>query len=498
MKTKLYTLLTGLLMAACLTSFGQEIVSEFTLKKDNMNFFNCSLFENKDGSLLFGTQMYNPNNYEEWGHLFYKITPEGEILDSLIIDAPDLSKMFRNPEVTDSYIVVQDDWTYDETDSVSILHFNIFFIDAGLHITNEISVPTFSLPGEFYYTYSPWFIDTQNDFILSIWAGDVLHLARVGFDGTIKATAEHTGLFAPNYDQEPCGADSTLIYSDMGFGVFSESPLTYYLLGGYYPASGPFPIIGYFFDEDFRLIDRRLYEDFSDNIAFDGGNTEHILPLADGSYLTVAQISQLSPTSGGVGLAKFDMNHNPICASPLFGSSHCYPRQTLIADDNTIYQLYDIGGGWTTHKWALARLNGELNVDWEYTLPQSQIYAFDGTDMIKLENGDIALLSICRRSSMYRAVVVILRDTYDSTPETTNMEPPFTLYPNPVKGLLSLRFDDGEEPESVELYNLVGRLVASRRNDIESIDMSTMSSGVYTLCVTMKDGTRHHHKVIKE
>ena len=77
-------------------------------------------------------------------------------------------------------------------------------------------------------------------------------------------------------------------------------------------------------------------------------------------------------------------------------------------------------------------------------------------------------------------------------------KPPFTLYPNPVKDQLSLRFDDGEEPESVELYNLVGLLVASRRNNIESIDMSTMSSGVYTLCVTMKGGTRYHKKILKE
>ena len=497
MKTKLYTLLTGLLMAACVTSYGQEIINEFTLQKDNMNFFNCSLFENKDGTLLFSTQMYS-NTYEEVGHLFYKTTPEGEILDSLIIDAPDWSNMLRNPEVSDSYIVVQDNWTYDDTDSVSILNFNMFFIDADLNITNEISVPTFSLPGIFYYTYSPWFIDTQNDFILSVWTNGVLHLARVGIDGTIKATAEHTGLFAPNYEGEPCGTDTTLVYSEMGFGVFCKSPLTYYLMGGYYPSSGPFPIISYFFDEDFHLIDRHIYEDFSDNIAFDGGNFEHIVPLEDGSYLTAAQISSLSPSSGGVGLAKFDMNHNPICASPLFGSNYCYPRQTLIADDNTIYQLYDIGGGYGTHKWALVRLNSELNMDWEYTLPQSLIFAYNGSDMIKLGNGDIAAVSICRRSAKYCAVIVTLRDTYDSTPETTNIEPSFTLYPNPVKDHLSLRFDDGVEPESVELYDLAGRLVGTKPNDLESIDMSTMSSGVYMLRVTMNDGTRYHEKIIRE
>ena len=67
-----------------------------------------------------------------------------------------------------------------------------------------------------------------------------------------------------------------------------------------------------------------------------------------------------------------------------------------------------------------------------------------------------------------------------------------------MKEQLTLRFDDGVEPESVELYNLAGCLVATRRNNIQSIDMSTMSSGVYTLRVTMKDGTHYHEKIVKE
>ena len=74
----------------------------------------------------------------------------------------------------------------------------------------------------------------------------------------------------------------------------------------------------------------------------------------------------------------------------------------------------------------------------------------------------------------------------------------FTLYPNPVKDQLSLRFDDGTKPESVELYNLAGSLVAKQCKGLETIDMSAMSSGVYVLRVTMKDGTHYHEKIAKE
>ena len=83
MKTKLYTLLTGLLMATCITSYGQEIISEFTIQEPDRNFTECDLFENEDGTLLFRTMMYNAITYGECEHLFFKITPEGDVLDSL-------------------------------------------------------------------------------------------------------------------------------------------------------------------------------------------------------------------------------------------------------------------------------------------------------------------------------------------------------------------------------------------------------------------------------
>ncbi len=97
-----------------------------------------------------------------------------------------------------------------------------------------------------------------------------------------------------------------------------------------------------------------------------------------------------------------------------------------------------------------------------------------------------------------RLYLYIIHDNYDAIPETTTVDCPFTIYPNPVNDLLTLRFDDGTLPESVELYDLAGRLVGTKPNGLESIDLSTMTSGVYMLRVTMKDGTRYHEKILKE
>lgn len=84
--------------------------------------------------------------------------------------------------------------------------------------------------------------------------------------------------------------------------------------------------------------------------------------------------------------------------------------------------------------------------------------------------------------------------------EKDNMDTkhPLILDPNPVKDPLTLRFDDGIEPESVELYHFAGGLMATKRNAMETIDMNAMSSGVYTLRATMIDGTRYQEKIIQE
>ena len=87
MKTRLYSLIIGLLMAACFTSHAQELVNDFTILRMDKDFWGCNLFENEDGTLTFKTLMYTPNIFEDYQHLFYKLTPEGEVLDSLIIDA---------------------------------------------------------------------------------------------------------------------------------------------------------------------------------------------------------------------------------------------------------------------------------------------------------------------------------------------------------------------------------------------------------------------------
>ena len=133
MKTKLYNLLTGLLMGACITSYGQEIVSEFTLRNGNL-FSDIDIMECSDGTLLTSIYQYN-SNYDAVGFLICKTTSEGQLLDSIQLDYG--KNLWAINGEADSFVT--SGYLWDEVDST--LSFRMTFIDADLNVTNEVLVP---------------------------------------------------------------------------------------------------------------------------------------------------------------------------------------------------------------------------------------------------------------------------------------------------------------------------------------------------------------------
>ena len=133
MKAKLYSFLTGLLMAACITSSAQEIVSEFTLRNGNL-FSDIDIMECSDGTLLTGTYQYD-SNYDAVGFLICKTTTEGQLIDSVQLDYG--WNLWGIKGEADSFVVSS--YLWDEVDST--LSFRMTFIDADLNVTNEILVP---------------------------------------------------------------------------------------------------------------------------------------------------------------------------------------------------------------------------------------------------------------------------------------------------------------------------------------------------------------------
>lgn len=500
MKTKLYTLITCLLMVSCITSYGQEIVNRFNIKEENLFVIGCDIQENTDGTLLIGTvscnnfYLYNPE------YLILKTTSNGEILNSLSINTPEGMNgdyftsvtenqnrhfMLRNATAPDSYIIANH---YRDTDNN--YYFRVVTIDADLNVNDDHSVQV-AQDAEGLFVWDDWLIDTQNDFIVTFWTDEVFHIMRIGLEGTIKTDWESTELFPPSFDYE-YNPDTALWYS--GFGIFGNEPLSYYKLGGYHTESETYPIHCYFFDENFNITGTHWFESYDGEILFSGGNLEHFALLDGSSYLLASEMEY--PTNEyGSAVIKYDMNHNPICISPELGFNG-YPLETEITD-NTIYQSY-VNFGSNSWSVSLACLDNELELKWDIALPGLQYSGLYGNSILTKSNGDIVIGFGCAEGDNTSIFVYTVRNTPANVTETMGRDYPFTLYPNPLKEQLTLNFVEGSEPESVELYDLAGRLVGTKNNGMENIDMSAMTAGVYMLRIILKDGTIYHEKILKE
>lgn len=483
MKNRFYPLIAGLLMTVCITTSGQEVISEFTHSNGLKN-IGCEIVEAADGALLIGSNVH-PND-SSTVFVVFKYTPEGELLDSLTFH--NQSRLWTvNPLNPESQV-----YASCITEGASS-YVKIAFIGSDFCVTDSALVLLPNL-NDNCLVFGDFFFDNQNDIIVSYWNDSKLHLVRIGLDGTLKQDKEIEGLYPPS------NRPDTMVYY-IKTSLFNTSPQQFSLLGDI-QSNYRWPVIGYTFDEDLNHIDKHIYQLIKEGILVDSGMGEHITPFDDESYLLAARIEH--DNYGYAGLIKFSRDgHEPLDILLLEGNDpyrfNVAPCDTKVLDDQNIYFTY-LTHPSTNNSLAFARISPDLDLEWRVTIPVNPQQVFGDSKITLLKDGRIVIGATVYRENYSKTDlhIFVIQDNYDYISETMTSKLPFSLYPNPVKDILSLRFDDGAEPESVELHDLAGRLVGTNPSGLGSIDMSAMASGVYTLCVTTKDGTRYHEKILKE
>ena len=72
------------------------------------------------------------------------------------------------------------------------------------------------------------------------------------------------------------------------------------------------------------------------------------------------------------------------------------------------------------------------------------------------------------------------------------------VYPNPAQNTVSITFSDGIDCQSVEIYAIDGRLLKSQSSNCETVNISSLESGVYVMKVRSGDGQEFYTRVRKE
>ena len=72
------------------------------------------------------------------------------------------------------------------------------------------------------------------------------------------------------------------------------------------------------------------------------------------------------------------------------------------------------------------------------------------------------------------------------------------IYPNPTDGVLNISFSENTDCQSVEIYAVDGRLLKSQISNFETVNISSLNSGIYILKVNMADGREFTERIVKE
>ena len=182
-----------------------------------------------------------------------------------------------------------------------------------------------------------------------------------------------------------------------------------------------------------------------------------------------------------------------------------------VSNDGSVYYAYTLNVGWYNNRdsWIMIeRLDADFNTLSElyYDLggENDEIHSEACSIIATSDGGALLVLNSYPLDNIewYRTSIVRfsaedfmgIKETHDNNIKVR----PYYFYPNPVQNQLRMHFSPDVQPDKVELYDLQGRLVRTQSKAFESIDMSQLPAGTYTLRVTMEDGKTYSDKVVKE
>ncbi len=452
-----------------------------------------------------------------------KLSADGELLNELVIGEEGrrsvVYKVFQVPDDSSCFLAVGKIHNNG-------LHYDIpmlvkFDLELNLLWLREIQLPE---------AYRKWFfrgramMDSQGDIIYCTAPFDansqslnsnMIHL-RLSQEGELLALSEF-----PHQTYYVDGGQGDLFEYQDGSGDYGQSIR---------PSSTTIPNAIYRFNRDLEIVGQ---QDLPNDIYLPVGAVIPSLSLSlldtyeavvfhkkDGTLIvgTTVRESFLKPNgltdhtdSGTVAIIKFDAENN---FDTLVFSGHDNDSLDLLAFNKGMdnyreevlyfcnFQVYpnDIEPT-EPNDFVVTKTDADANILWQRYLhdrrniyrPASIVVSSDGGCLVSGYRQNSTNLTEC---GVFLLKVFPNGTLSISDPEITVC--PYTYYPNPTYNKLYLKFSPDVQPAQVELYDLQGRLVRRQSKAFESIDMSQLPAGTYTMRVTLENGKVYSDKVVKE
>ena len=395
---------------------------------------------------------------------------------------------------------------------------NLSFFDDNAHFNAalEVTVPLADTIVLFYNYYTSALLDSYNDLILqySIPSRGEVHFDRIGLDGTLKHKT-----IVPFSVMPLCNALTFEGIPVHGLKQCSKSPLRYNIYGTSTDKMlvNQQDFVSYELDSLFNIISTLTILSKDPNIypfIHSAYNHNGMVGLEDGSAFVVRDV-RWSTELEGTGIVKYDANGNMLKdvwydsteAPQTYGGKwdNYFGIDLQMDEHGDLYFAFECVVD-SVEKVVISKLDQDLNIIWErYGMDVKQPavfhrYAECGLNI--LDGGGVAVFG--RTSGLNGHVypgglfMMLVDDDGVGLPETANSLRPYYFYPNPVKDQLRMHYSPDVTPRHAEIYDLQGRLVSTQSSNFESINMSDLPTGTYTLRIVMVDGTAYSNKVVKQ
>ena len=517
---KLLLLFAFVFAASAIQAQNEEMYSLMHHGMTGCYFSIMEIMQQRDGDFVMGNYLIeDTGDYIDnpLGNMFYKISPTTHtITDSLFVADSTLGLFLlaRDPRGEGNiWAILEYDEVCDST-FMRICHFP----DNGLQPNPEEDIVVPLCEG-YAYGGSDSQVDCRGDLIITYAKGHGtsfdtydIYMARFDPDGTLK----HQCMVFENFMQ-----------SISPMQQFKDSPLQYYQ----WSEAGEPPIRNlavYVMDSLFHVntvvLNTILSEEellpgviYARGYLFVNSDTQ-VIPIGGDDILVAAQYqydTTWQPFTGeyGVAVAKYDIRTMQQKGYIVFNDYlGYYNRANCIGlkmmTDGTVYFLFK-EHPYPDESVVIVKMDTDFNVEWKRFCKTEDITMRSPVwcPLIILnenEQGEeqgLVWAGTGRKAGNDQDGIVCFFLNHDGTVGTNEIGievRPYAFYPNPVKEQLRMDFSPDVQPALVELYDLQGCLVRTQSKTFESLDMSQLPAGTYTMRVILEDGKVYSDKVVKE
>ena len=474
-----------------------------------VNLLARGLMIQHDGDFIISSLAVNPD-YDPVGNTIYKVSPTTlTVIDSLFVsDTMHEYNVFLTPNPHGAGNIFTSVVYHANCDS-TFLHIS-HFPDNGLNINPEDDIVAPLCDG---YAFGRVVcIDSMDKLILQYEKPrEPYHYdeyaVRLDLDGTLISNALLHENYVPRY--------SNLI-------VLQESPPKYYqwtLTDGIY-GNLVIDVLDTLFNKNSVILSSVLSEEvinpfFTATEYLHVGGSRAIIPIGGDEILVAAEyvnIYSQNPNEEeyGVAVVKYNLRTMQLMDYIVFNDypGIYKPAECLglkIMTDGTVYFLYK-EEGYPDASFIAVKMDTNLNVEWKRFCKTDNITltVLSCPVLCKEEQGEengIAWAGEAFKDGSNDLGLVYFFLNHDGTVGVSEggMEVrPYCFYPNPANDQLHLQYSPDVQPTRVELFDLQGRLVRTQSKAFESIDMSQLPAGTYTMSITLEDGKSYAGKVVKE